>query len=347
MKIIDHRAPDAGRATPDCSVCIANYNGESLLADCIGSVLAQTGDCSIEIIVHDDASTDASLAVLREKYPQVKILASASNVGFCVSNNRMVASAQGRYVLLLNNDAALHPDAVSSLLALESQQQAILTLPQFDWQSGEPVDRGCFLDIFYNPVPNLDARRREVAYGIGACLFMARDLWNELGGFPEWIGSIGEDMYICCLARLRGLPVMVTPGSGYRHRQGASFGGNRVDAGRLNTTFRRRALSERNKTAVMVICTPGLVVWPMLALHFLALALEGAVLALLKRDARVWREIYGPTLGYILRELGNLRSRRRLAQASRRTSLRAYFRAFVVMPRKFILLRRYGIPKLR
>lgn len=348
MKIVDQREIDSG-IVPDCSVCIANYNGESLLADCIDSVIVQVGEGSVEIIVHDDASDDASLVLLRSKYPQVKVLASEKNVGFCVSNNRMVAAAQGEHVLLLNNDAALYPDAIASLLALthQSGQPGICTLPQYDWQSGDLVDRGCRLDWFYNPVPNIEKTRTQVAYGIGACLFLPRHLWNGLGGFPEWIGSIAEDMHICCMARLRGLPVQVTPDSGYCHWQGKSFGGNRVDAGRLKTTFRRRALSERNKTAVMIICTPGPVVWPMLALHVLMLMLEGMALTLIKRDTRVWREIYGATLKYVASEFGALRARRSDAQAGRHTSLRAYFSAFTWIPRKLVLLRRHGVPGLK
>ena len=70
------------------------------------------------------------------------------------------------------------------------------------------------------------------------------------------MGSLAEDMCLCCNARLRDAPVQVTSGSGYKHRQGASFGGNRATSGRLQTTFRRRELSERNKTSVMLICTP-------------------------------------------------------------------------------------------
>lgn len=336
-------------AAPACSVCIANYNGAHMLADCLDSVLAQQTDASIEIIVHDDASTDGSVAFLRERYPQVEVLSSDENVGFCIGNNRMVAHARGEYVLLLNNDAALYPDALELMLEFARKHQApgILTLPQYDWESGEIVDRGCLLDPFYNPVPNLDESRTEVAYAIGACLWIPRELWNDLGGFPEWMGSLAEDMYLCCIARLRGLPVRATRGSGYRHRQGATLGGNRVDEGRLSTTYRRRALSERNKTAVMVICTPTAWVWPLLALHFFLLTIEGAALALLKRDARIWREIYASALGYIVRNFDALRARRREMQGTRLTTLRAWLRGFVLSPRKIGLLRRYGMPKLR
>lgn len=333
---------------PVCSVCIANYNGAALLDDCLTSVLAQQGNISIEIIVHDDASTDNSVALLRERYPQVELLASSKNVGFCVSNNRMVAHARGEFVLLLNNDAALYPDALVTLLdaAQSAPLSRILSLPQYDWETGVLVDRGCLLDPFYNPVPNLDPARRDVAMVIGACLWVARDVWNELGGFPEWIESIGEDMYLCCVARLRGRAVQVTCTSGYRHRQGASFGGNRATVQGLQTTFRRRYLSERNKMKVMLVCTPTVLVIPLLALHLVLLVTEGIVLTTVCLDTRIWQEIYGKAGAHLIRGFSRLWATRRQEQRGRVASLRDFLRNFVWAHRKLGLLRRYGMPRI-
>lgn len=349
MAVVQHIAALRPVAAPVCSVCIANYNGVHMLADCLDSVLAQTPEVPIEIIVHDDASTDGSVAFLRENYPQVEILASSDNVGFCISNNRMVAHARGEYVLLLNNDAALFPDALASLLEAARSRggTGILTVPQYDWESGDLVDRGCLLDLFYNPVPNLNPARTDVAYVIGACLFLPRALWNELGGFPEWMGSLGEDLYLGCVARLRGCEVVALPTSGYRHWQGATFGGNRVDAKGLQTTFRRRFLSERNKTAVMVICTPTPLVWPLLAAHECLLCIEGILLAGIRRDGRIWREIYLPALTYAFRNLQVLRAYRLEVQRTRNISFHAWRTTFTLAPRKIALLWRYGPPAVQ
>jgi GT2 family glycosyltransferase len=346
MAVVHYPAVDrAGR--PEVSVCIANYNGEQMLADCIDSILAQADAGSIEIIVHDDASTDGSVALLRSRYPQVEVLASESNVGFCVSNNRMVAAARGEFVLLLNNDAALFPDAIATLReAARANPSAILTLPQFDWTSGDLVDRGCLLDPFYNPVPNLDPFRRDVAYVIGACLWIPRSLWNELGGFPEWMGSIGEDMYLSCQARLRGHAVNATRDSGYRHWQGRSFGGNRVDRGRLQSTYQRRALSERNKTFVLFVMTPGVIVWPMLAAHLVALVIEGLLLAALRRDGSLWMRIYWPAIKAPLLQRTLLRAHRAREQAARKIELRQFLSTSRWLPRKLYLLGRHGLPRV-
>ena len=333
---------------PVCTVCIANYNGESLLIDCIDSVLNQQCNFAFDIIVHDDASTDNSLELLATRYPQVKVIASQCNVGFCVSNNRMVEVATGQFILLLNNDAALTPDALETLHkhAMQQSTQGILTLPQYDWESGALVDRGCLLDPFYNPVPNLDPNRREVAMVIGACFWIPRTLWVELGGFPEWFESIAEDMQVCCHARLAKFTVEVTRQSGYRHRQGICFGGNRVQAGQLRTTYRRRRLSESNKTFVMLLCTPGCMLCLLLPLHLTLLAIEGIAVSLLRFDWRLLKEVYWNvprTLIKMRRQLGEKRSS---IQRYGIISLHHYFQPFTWLPHKLRMLLRHGMPRV-
>jgi GT2 family glycosyltransferase len=331
---------------PLVSVCIANYNGEALLPACIDSILAQDTQVEIEILAHDDASRDGSIALLRARYPQVHVLASDTNVGFCVSNNRMVAAARGEYVLLLNNDVALKPDAIATLLreADTLGKPAILTLPQYDWYSGALVDRGCLLDPFCNPIPNLDAARVDVAYVIGACLWCPRAAWESLGGFPEWMESLAEDLYVCGLARLRGMPVRALPASGYRHRQGATFGGNRVGEAGLSTSFKRRRLSERNKTRALMILTPGIAMWPLLLAHLSALAVEGAVLSLLRHGTAVWREVYAPAIATPFRDARALLARRRDVQSTRMVSTSVWWSMVRWQSRKLALLLRHGVP---
>lgn len=332
---------------PLISICIANYNGEHLLSDCIDSLLAQDTDAEVEVIVHDDASQDGSLRLLAKAYPQVQVLASGVNVGFCVANNRMAERARGEYLLLLNNDAALDAGGLRALLAEADRigGDAILTLPQYDWVTDAMVDRGCLLDPFYNPTPNLDPERQDVAFVIGACLWIPRRLWHEIGGFPEWFVSLAEDAYLGCAARLRNVPVRCIDGSRYRHRQGASFGGNRADGG-LSTTYRRRALSERNKTWMMLACTPGWIVLPQVAVHLVLLYAEGFIVSMTRRDMRLWREVYQPILPYVLASGARWRALRKRLQTARCATQSDWWSAFVWMPRKLTLLWRYGVPEV-
>lgn len=331
------------------SVCIANYNGMSVIDDCIRSVIAQRGEVNVEILVHDDASNDGSPAHIREQYPDVKLIESPKNVGFCIANNRMAAAAQGQYILLLNNDATLYPDALETLLlgAHQLDIPAILSLPQYDAMSGELIDRGCLLDPFFNPVPNLNPQRREVAMVIGACLWIPTDMWHELGGLPEWFESIAEDMYLCCRARLAGYAVIALTTSGYHHWQGSSFGGSRVTNNQLVSTFRRRALSERNKSFVMFLTCPSPILQVTIPVHMGLLLLEGILLAFLRRDVRIFRDVYFSALTAILQKRNFLLGVRRDIQRKKSIRWPQFFSAFTAKPQKARLLLKHGLPHLR
>ena len=334
---------------PVVSVCIANYNGADVIEACIRSVKAQDCDFKFEIIVHDDASTDRSANLIREHFPGVLLIISETNVGYCVSNNRMVALARGEFILLLNNDAELFPDALSTLhkAALKISLPTILGLPQYDAASGELVDVGSLFDPFLNPIPNHDLSRKEVGMVIGACFWISKTLWRELGGFPEWFGSIAEDMFLCCYARLAGHSVHALSISGYRHWQGKSFGGGKAHQNHLSTTFRRRALSERNKSYVMVLCYPATFFLILFPLHLLLLMMEGAMLTLLKRDIRLWGLIYQPCLNDLWRERYHLAIRRNAIQASRSIRVVSFLKVFKWYPQKLAMLWQYGLPKIR
>jgi GT2 family glycosyltransferase len=335
--------------TPLISVCVANYNGLDIIDACIESVRMQGCAAAVEIIVHDDASTDGSVAHIRLRHPDVVLIASEANVGFCVGNNRMAAVAQGDYFLLLNNDATLLPDALTTLLN-EVQRigsPAILTLPQFDADTGELLDIGCRLDPFLNPVPQRVATSGEVGTVHGACLWIDRALWDELGGFPEWFGSVGEDLYLCCRARLAGYAVRALGTSGYHHRVGQSFGGGKLRRGQLSTTFRRRALSERNKTFVMVTTCPAPFMQLLLPLHLLLLLLEGVLLSLLRLNVNYLAKIYLPVFPALLGEYRRLREGRCAAMAGRRLASADFWGVFDWLPYKLRMLLRHGLPTVR
>ena len=333
---------------PTCSVCIANYNGMATLTACLNSVLNQDCHFPVEIIVHDDASSDKSVSFIREQYPQVVLIESRENVGFCIANNRMAARAQGEFLLLLNNDAALFPDALSTLhkAARQLDKPAIIGLPQYDAATGELIDRGSRLDPFLNPVPNLDPRRQEVGMVIGACLWIPRSLWEEIGGFPEWFGSLAEDIYVCCSARLWGYPVQVLPESGFKHWVGHSLGGGKVIGNRLVTNQKRRALSERNKNFVMVLCYPTPWLYLFLPFHILMLLLEGLAIALIKRELDFFINIYLASVTALWKWRTKLVQERLRIQQEYKLNSWGFFRVFDWWPYKLKMLLKYGFPNI-
>lgn len=340
-------APNA--ASPLVTVCIPNYNGMGVIDECIQSVMAQQGDFAIDIVIHDDKSSDGSVAHIRATYPRVTVIESAINVGFCVANNRMAAIATGEYLLLLNNDAALYPDAIRTLFdeAQRLRQPAILTLPQYDAGNGLLLDIGARLDPFLNPIPNLDPLQNDVGMAAGACLWINRSLWDQLKGFPSWFESIGEDLYLCCRARRWGHPVRALGVSGYRHHVGASFGGGKTQDGRLSTSFRRRALSERNKTFSMVVCYPSPAMQLMLPIHLGVLLLEGLTLSLVLGNPAFLLKIYLPVVSALLRRRKELKAARSEVALKSGGSRIRFFSAFNLFPYKLTMFLRHGLPKVR
>jgi hypothetical protein len=162
------------------------------------------------------------------------------------------------------------------------------------------------------------------------------------------VWQYGEDLYLCCRARLAGYPVQVANRSGYRHQVGKSFGGGKVTSGRLATTFRRRALSERNKTFVMALTFPAPILQIVFPLHLLLLLVEGMLVSLVKCDRRLLGEIYWP----VFEALGQQQWRRlwwlrREIQQGRRLSAWRFWAVFQWMPYKVTALIRYGFPDVR
>lgn len=96
----------------DVSIIIVNYNTCNLLNACLKSVFSMTTKIDYEVIVSDNGSIDNSVPMLKECYPQVRLIDNKSNLGFGAANNRGLAIAQGKYVFYLNSDTILLNNAV-------------------------------------------------------------------------------------------------------------------------------------------------------------------------------------------------------------------------------------------
>jgi hypothetical protein len=154
-------------------------------------------------------------------------------------------------------------------------------------------------------------------------------------------------MYLCCAARLRGHAVRVVSSSGYRHWVGSSFGGGKIVDRRLKTTSGRRALSERNKTYVMLTCYPAPMLHLLFPLHLLLLLFEGLMLSMVKRKAAVLREIYLPTVRTGIKFFFQLLPNRKKMQEARKIGCLSFFSPFRWVPHKLSLLLRHGVPEIR
>ncbi len=241
----------------DFSVCIANFNGAELLDACLGSIKLQVTQANIEILVHDDASIDPGLKLVREKYHDVVWIFSTENVGYCQANQKMSQQARGKYLLLLNNDVELLPEALERLfLAVREDPSPIYSLREYR-MDGRLSCSGMGLDVFFTPF-HCTKPSHKLVYAMGACLMIRKELWQELGGYPTFFKYSAEDLYLCLKARALGISTQILDMSGYRHHISAT-----TNSAGINLA--RRRLSERNRRWIlqnMVIHRHKILIYP-------------------------------------------------------------------------------------
>lgn len=98
----------------DLAVVIVNYNTRDLLQACL--IALQNSTIPLDVIVVDNASRDGSVAMVEREFPAVRLLALDENTWFCGGNNRGIAAATAPYVLMLNPDTEIAPDACEIML---------------------------------------------------------------------------------------------------------------------------------------------------------------------------------------------------------------------------------------
>ena len=99
------------------SIVIVNYNVKYFLEQCLYSVRNACKNLSVEVFVVDNNSVDGSIALVKEKFPEVTLIANQSNTGFAVANNQAMRLAKGEYVLLLNPDTVVQEDTFHKCLS--------------------------------------------------------------------------------------------------------------------------------------------------------------------------------------------------------------------------------------
>ena len=102
--------------TYDLSVVIVNYNVEYFLEQCLNSVLKARQKNNIEIFVVDNNSSDGSVEMVKQKFPNVILMANKDNRGFSSANNQAIKIAKGRNILLLNPDTVVEESTFNKVV---------------------------------------------------------------------------------------------------------------------------------------------------------------------------------------------------------------------------------------
>lgn len=233
----------------DLSVVIVNYNTRQLLDDCLASLLAaEVPPNGVELIVVDNASSDGSQAMVRERYPQVTLIESGSNLGFSAANNRGTAVANGRFVLFLNSDTRVGPNALTDPVAYLEQQPDVGALTvRLVYPTGErdpdnhrgfptPWNAFCHfsgLNRLFPQNPHFNgyfqsyadfSQTHEVDVIAGSYMLMPMALCRQLGGWDETYFFYGEDIDFCYRIHQAGYKIIYFPHAEVIHYKGASSG---------------------------------------------------------------------------------------------------------------------------
>lgn len=99
------------------SIVIVNYNVKHFLDQCLLSVRKAIDGIDAEVFVVDNNSVDGSVKMLREKYPDIRLIANKTNTGFSKANNQAIRESKGEYVLLLNPDTVVEDDTFKKVIA--------------------------------------------------------------------------------------------------------------------------------------------------------------------------------------------------------------------------------------
>lgn len=241
---------------PGVSVIILNWNGRRHL----GPVLESTARLDypadlLEVIVADNASTDDSLAFVRARHPEVKVVELDRNHGFAEGNNRAAAKASHPWLAFLNNDMRVEPDWVRKLVepALANPELGAVSGKILNWD-GTAIDfvgaginfQGFGFQIDHGKKSSESDVPRRLLCPCGGAMLIRRDLFHALDGFDRDYFGFYEDTDLGWRLNLLGHDVWYAPEAVCYHRGHGSF--DRVKAQRT------RLLYERNSLFTMYKC---------------------------------------------------------------------------------------------
>ena len=254
--------------SPDISVVIVTWNGVQYLDDCLAAVEAQQG-VSTEIVLVDNASSDATVAHVRARFPHVRVIALDRNCGFAAGCNVGAGESRGEYLAFLNNDTIADPGWLRALRGgIDPTTRSLLVTSRVVYMHDPSVIDSAGDGAFRwgGAYKRLHGDRAEYAgqemevFGVcGAACLMPKAVFDEIGGFDEDFFASHEDVDLSYRARLRGYRCRYIPDAVVRHHGSATLG-----------TLSKGAVyhGQRNLEWVFVKNTPRSLLLRTLAGHF-------------------------------------------------------------------------------
>lgn len=228
---------------PDLAIVIVSYNTRADLARTLESLHTAPPAVSSEIVVVDNASEDGSPQMVRERWPEVRVIDAGGNLGFARANNLGIRATRSELVLLLNSDTSVPAGAVDALVAdLRAHPEAAVVGPRLvDLEGRLEISFGRMIGPFnelrqklfgrlyesgnrlaQRAVVRAAGRAGHVDWVSGACLLVRRADAEAIGLLDERFFLYTEDVDFCASIRARGRAVRFTPAAEVVHARGRS-----------------------------------------------------------------------------------------------------------------------------
>ncbi len=304
------------------SLCIINYNGEEFLKDVISSVLeGDDSDYYGEVVLVDNGSTDASVAIVTRHFPSVRIVKLEENHGPAAARNAALRNASSGRVAMIDNDVIPAPGCFRLLNeALDRDPAAVLAMPRILYATSPDTIQYDGAHCHFLGLMALHNERRALAGAptetraigavVTACYMIDRTRWPCGNPFDESFFIYLEDLETGIRARAQGHRVLSVPAAHALHREGTK-----------GLSLRRTGVHTKRR----VFCTIRNR-WQILLIHYQAATLMLLAPALLLFEAfqfagaiaKGWLGEWLRAAGWMIAHAGEVFAKRRAAQNARR-----------------------------
>lgn len=221
------------------SIITINYNGQKDTCELIGTLPLE--DKSIEVIVIDNASAQDEATIIKERFPQVKVIRSKENLGFAGGNNLGIKAAQGKYLFFLNNDILLKPqvsDFRPLIARLKSSPKIGIVCPKIKFSWGNQLIQFAS----YTPLSPITMRNKAIGcgevdhgqfdtphptpYAHGAAMMVKREVVEKAGLMPECYFLYYEELDWSMMIRHAGYEIWYEPTCTVFHKESQTTGQN-------------------------------------------------------------------------------------------------------------------------
>jgi N-acetylglucosaminyl-diphospho-decaprenol L-rhamnosyltransferase len=229
---------------PPVTVAVVSWNTRDLLARCLASLLPEHARGLVEVWVVDNASSDGSPDLVRERFPWVRLVASEDNLGFGKAINLVARQTSSEWVAPANADIALRPGTIDALLDAGARdggagaiaprlvlpggatQHSVFAFPTIPYSLVHATGAFRFskaaADRWAIPGHWDMERSRRVPWAMAAFLLVRRSAWDQIGGFDDRQWMYAEDLDLGWRLRQAGWATRYEPRAHVDHEGGAA-----------------------------------------------------------------------------------------------------------------------------